>query len=438
MRCVQNAINNIEPIYKPGLNIVQNLPFLVNQNSSPKQASPLAVDQKAVEPSGTSFKQVLSQQVQANGKDKPHSQIKTQKLQAQTHQPQTKSLNSANQDIRKVGSGKADIAEKANLVIDAEQMLMESEKYKNLVEEAQAENVTIDPAPSLSAMMIQQMVNAGSMVKEPSAKGDFAQTSLEGSIQGLGLERSGQVDSSVPMTLKSLPSQQPNETDSFQKQLTATSAASVEADGQQVANDERLTPSKSPEGAMQLSEKLQGKQEQMVINASTELAMTSFIQASQSAQQTAAAQIQTASSNVIDIYPGKTGWDQAISQRIVWMVGAAEQSATLTLNPPDLGPLQVVINVNNEKADTTFISENPEVRKALEDGIPALRDLMGQAGVQLGQTNVSSGKEQDFQQTSGSPKNLHPTAKESSAEDGNNPAVSKVMRAKNGLVDTFA
>ena len=63
---------------------------------------------------------------------------------------------------------------------------------------------------------------------------------------------------------------------------------------------------------------------------------------------------QAASTNVISAYPGKPGWDQAISQKVVWMVGAGEQSATLTLNPPDLGPLQVVIHVHNDQADATF------------------------------------------------------------------------------------
>ncbi|MGB2831923.1 MAG: flagellar hook-length control protein FliK, partial [Methylotenera sp.] len=64
----------------------------------------------------------------------------------------------------------------------------------------------------------------------------------------------------------------------------------------------------------------------------------------------------------IEAYPGKTGWDQAISQRVVWMVSAGEQSATLTLNPPDLGPLQVVVSVHNGQADTRFTSDNAEVR----------------------------------------------------------------------------
>jgi flagellar hook-length control protein FliK len=32
------------------------------------------------------------------------------------------------------------------------------------------------------------------------------------------------------------------------------------------------------------------------------------------------------------------------------MVGSEEQTASLTLNPPDLGPLQVVLSVSNDQA----------------------------------------------------------------------------------------
>jgi flagellar hook-length control protein FliK len=151
------------------------------------------------------------------------------------------------------------------------------------------------------------------------------------------------------------------------------------------------------------------------------------------------AQTQAGSANSITAYPGKAGWDQAISQKVVWMVGSAEQSATLTLNPPDLGPLQVVVSVNNDKADTTFISENSEVRKALENGIPTLRNLMGQAGIELGQTNVGTGKQQqEFQQAarerlaSQMPTNIAPQSAEKQT------MTSAASRINNGLVDTFA
>ncbi|MES2552497.1 MAG: flagellar hook-length control protein FliK [Pseudomonadota bacterium] len=108
---------------------------------------------------------------------------------------------------------------------------------------------------------------------------------------------------------------------------------------------------------------------------------------------------QIGSANVINAMPGKTGWDEAISQKVIWMAGSGEQSASLTLNPPDMGPLQVVIHVHNDQADTTFISDNPEVRQALENGLSTLREKMGEAGIQLGQANISSGgqAQQEFQ-----------------------------------------
>ncbi len=150
-------------------------------------------------------------------------------------------------------------------------------------------------------------------------------------------------------------------------------------------------------------------------------------------------QLQAAgASNVISAFPGKTGWNEAINQKVMWMVGASEQSATLTLNPKDLGPLQVIIQVNNEKADATFISENPEVRKALEEGLSSLRNSMGQAGVELGQANVNSQQQQQaFQQANqaaaarSGDSNGEPTV-----DDGL--AATNRVRVSNGLVDTFA
>ena len=109
---------------------------------------------------------------------------------------------------------------------------------------------------------------------------------------------------------------------------------------------------------------------------------------------------QVASRPVIDAYPGKAGWDQAISQRVIYMAGVGEQSATLTLNPPDLGPLQVVVSINNGQADASFTSDNAEVRQALQDGMDNLREKMRESGVELGQTNVQSGEQsrQAFEQ----------------------------------------
>lgn len=151
---------------------------------------------------------------------------------------------------------------------------------------------------------------------------------------------------------------------------------------------------------------------------------------------------QLASSSVINVYPGKTGWDQAISQKMVWMIGAGQQSASLTLNPPDLGPLKVVINVHNDQADTTFISDNDEVRKALESGMAHLREKMSESGIQLGQANVSTSQQsqQEFQQAAQGQGRVFDGTKDQTStktvETGSHAKVS--VRVSDGLVDTFA
>jgi len=87
---------------------------------------------------------------------------------------------------------------------------------------------------------------------------------------------------------------------------------------------------------------------------------------------------------------GTQAWDNQISQRVVYMIGK-EQSATLTLNPPDLGPVQIVLNVSNEQTSVAFSSNQLEVRQALENALPRLRDMMSDSGIALGNATVDAG-----------------------------------------------
>ncbi|MDX1914566.1 MAG: flagellar hook-length control protein FliK [Methylophilus sp.] len=149
---------------------------------------------------------------------------------------------------------------------------------------------------------------------------------------------------------------------------------------------------------------------------------------------------QTALTHPIDPYFGKAEWNQAVNQRVVWMVGAGEQTATLTLNPPDLGPLQVVIQVDNNQVDTTFISDNPAVRQALQDGMVMLRDKMQESGMQLVNTNVSSNEQsqRDFQQAM-QQRSQQQLLKPSEHTLEEPVVMQKVISTNNlGLVDTFA
>ena len=141
---------------------------------------------------------------------------------------------------------------------------------------------------------------------------------------------------------------------------------------------------------------------------------------------------------------GTPAWDQALGQKVVWMVAGEQQSASLTLNPPDLGPLQVVLNVSNSQANATFIAAQPEVRQALEAALPKLREMLGEAGIQLGQASVNSGtpnQQGSFEQQGSQTARGHGLAngRETANADGQ-VRVSRVQPASSGLglVDTFA
>lgn len=148
-------------------------------------------------------------------------------------------------------------------------------------------------------------------------------------------------------------------------------------------------------------------------------------------------------SSQISTYFGRDGWNQAVNQKVVWMVGAGDHSATLTLNPPDLGPLQVVLKMGNDHVDTTFISDNPEVRQALQDGMSMLRDKMQESGIQLGNANVSSNEQsqRDFQQAAQNraQQSFGKQVDNSGQDVGEDLPKPQVKQSvSNGLVDTFA
>jgi flagellar hook-length control protein FliK len=135
---------------------------------------------------------------------------------------------------------------------------------------------------------------------------------------------------------------------------------------------------------------------------------------------------------------GTTAWNQALGEKIVWMAGAAQQTATLTLNPPNMGPLQVVINLSNDQATANFFSAQPEVRQALEAAFPRLREMMNEAGIELGQATVSS---ETPQQNERDARQAHGIARLLPGGDdtlGGMQTGQLPIRQSRGLIDTFA
>lgn len=158
-------------------------------------------------------------------------------------------------------------------------------------------------------------------------------------------------------------------------------------------------------------------------------------------QQTAGAN-NIAAQQAIPVPVGYANWDQALGQRVGFMISNAQHTATLSLNPPELGPLQVVVQMKNgTHADATFITNQPEVKQAIETALPKLREMLDQSGIQLGQTNINSNTQQQKSQQNQYAQNPSGNALMGSAmqeEDVSTPSAPKVIDYTRGIVNTFA
>lgn len=93
------------------------------------------------------------------------------------------------------------------------------------------------------------------------------------------------------------------------------------------------------------------------------------------------------------------GFDDSFGTRIAWMAEQKLGHAEIRLNPEHAGPIDVRIQLDGTQVNAAFHSANADVRQALEASLPRLRDLLGQQGLQLGNTDIGqrqqSGQQQD-------------------------------------------
>ncbi len=86
---------------------------------------------------------------------------------------------------------------------------------------------------------------------------------------------------------------------------------------------------------------------------------------------------------------GAEPFPQELGERVAWMVGRDLTSAQLKLNPPQLGPVEVRVQVSGDQASVSLSAHNFVARDALEQAIPRLRDMLGAQGFTQVDVNVA-------------------------------------------------
>ena len=78
------------------------------------------------------------------------------------------------------------------------------------------------------------------------------------------------------------------------------------------------------------------------------------------------------------------------SEQVTILVDHGIKQAQLSLNPPELGPIQVRITLSEDEASVQFASHHGVVREAMLDALPKLREMLESAGFRLSDSGVSA------------------------------------------------
>jgi len=127
---------------------------------------------------------------------------------------------------------------------------------------------------------------------------------------------------------------------------------------------------------------------------------------------------------------------QALGPHIQWLAGHKIDHAHLHLNPQELGPLEVHLQLDGDQLQAHFNSPHVEVRQTLEHALPQLRELLGEHGLHLSQSTVS---QHSSQQQRPSPMPSAPGfVPDTADEDTPHPMPSAQPSTTRSLLDAYA
>jgi flagellar hook-length control protein FliK len=129
---------------------------------------------------------------------------------------------------------------------------------------------------------------------------------------------------------------------------------------------------------------------------------------------------------------GNAQWADEIGSRLTMMAEQGKQAASLRLSPEHLGPLEIRIAIQDDRASVWFGAAHADTRAAIEHALPRLRELFEAQGMSLADAGVykEAPREQPNSWRHGAADELDPV-------DGDQ-RLSSPVRINVGLVDAYA
>lgn len=279
-----------------------------------------------------------------------------------------------------------------------------------------APTTDVASTPIATPFVPAELLRAIAENSDPTGFGEQAQAAVGQMMQTLAQPRSGTELSAVPLDLARTPQAQgvlPGEAGSAASRQTtqaasregipaSTSIAELSSAGTAHGKPTEAAPETAAGPA-----KLAANQEQIALPADakaakaadvgaakvdTAMAATNPAMAATAALHVPAAASQNHGGSDIRITTpiGSQHWESAIGNSLVMMTGSGREKAELVLTPPQLGRIEVSISMKGDEATAIFVSQNPAVRDAIENALPRLREVLADAGITLGQTQVGA------------------------------------------------
>ena len=133
-------------------------------------------------------------------------------------------------------------------------------------------------------------------------------------------------------------------------------------------------------------------------------------------------------------------WANGIGERVSWMINQNSNSATIRLDPPSLGQLEIQIKLADDSTLVTIHTQQSQTRELLDAASHRLRDYLQENGYQ--NVNVEVSLRQDQQQAGNQmqSENSDETAEDfvANGESAKDEDRSNRQLGSNSIVDTFA
>ncbi|ARH00326.1 flagellar hook-length control protein FliK [Legionella micdadei] len=91
-------------------------------------------------------------------------------------------------------------------------------------------------------------------------------------------------------------------------------------------------------------------------------------------------------------------WGDHFNQQILWLGQQKIKAAIIKINPQELGPLEVSVNVKKDDATVNITLLRAQIHEVIENAIPRLREMMAEQGLNLIQVNIESNQQRQNSQ----------------------------------------